>query len=396
MPETMLRQLVTLVDLPALRAATDPDAACIRDGDLTLDNAAFLERILRAAAALARRGVGHGDVVAAVIPNRAELLVVLFAAWRLGAAVVPVRPTMSRAELEFQVEDCGARVTVGDGLDLHTETIHVGELLGDVVASDLPVAPSDTAAVSLLIYTRGTGRPRAVVLDAANLLAMCRSAAEALEIDDRDHCLVLLPASHLAAIVMGMLMPLLAGGQTTLAAPPDAAAFSALLGGVRPTYVLAGPAVYAELAQLPPASASPDTSSLRFALCGTGPLEPELIGSVERRLGAALINGYGRAEATCVSTLNPIAGPRTPGTVGLAMPGQEVRIMDRNGTFSAPGDPGEVVIRGPVLMRGYLNQAAATSRAIGQDGWLHTGDAGVLDEDGHLRIVGTLTDLRSV
>jgi acyl-CoA synthetase (AMP-forming)/AMP-acid ligase II len=388
MPETMLRQLVTLVELPALRAATDPSAACVDDGDLALDNAAFLERVLRAAAALARHGVQDGDVVAVVLPDRTELLIVLFAVWRLGAVATPLDPAMSRAELEFYIEDSGARLTIGAGVDLGTQTVHVDAMHGEVVARDLPAPPAGTAAAALFIYAGGAGRPKAVVLDAANLLAMSRSAAAALEVDDRDHGLVALPLFHVTAIVLGMLMPLLAGGQTTVGARLGGAAVCALVPRVRPTYVLAAPATYAELAELPSARSGARTS-LRFALCTARPMEPELIDRVERRLDTVLVEGYGLAEGTCASTLNPI-NARKPGTVGVALPGQEVRIMDRDGNFTVDGERGEVVIRGPVVMRGYLNRDAATRTAIEPDGWLHTGDAGVLDEDGYLRVLGPI------
>lgn len=385
----MLWQLVTLAELPALRAATDPNAACVGDDDLVLDNAAFLERILRAAAALARRGVQYGDVVAVVLPHRAEHLIVLFAVWRLGAIATPLDPTTSRAELEFYIEDSGACITVGTGLGVSTETICVDAMRGEVVSSDLPAPPTRTASAALIIYTgSGVGRPKAVVLDASNLLAMCRSAAEALKVDDRDHSLVTLPLFQVAAIVMGVLMPLLAGGQTTVSARFDAETIAAVVRHIRPTFVLAAPEAYLRLANRP-WDGSGDSTSLRFALSGTRtPMRPELIDRVERRLSTVLLEGYGLPEATCASTLNPLDGPRKPGTVGVPMPGQQVRIMDRDGNFALNGEDGEVVIRGPVVMRGYLNQASGM--VIGPDGWLHTGDAGRLDADGFLQISGPL------
>ena len=121
-------------------------------------------------------------------------------------------------------------------------------------------------------------------------------------------------------------------------------------------------------------------------------MPPELIARVEDTLGVALIEGYGLSEGTCASTLNPFDGLRKPGTVGLPLPGQEVRVVDRDGRPVPQGERGEVVIRGANVMRGYLNRPEETAKTL-VDGWLHTGDVGVFDEDGYLRIVDRIKDM---
>ena len=114
--------------------------------------------------------------------------------------------------------------------------------------------------------------------------------------------------------------------------------------------------------------------------------------AAEQRFGFPLVEGYGLTEGTCVSTLNPVDGPRKVGTVGLPLPGQRVAVMAPDGTLLPPGERGEVVIQGANVMRGYLGRPDATAESLG-DGWLHTGDVGVLDEDGYLRLVDRIKDM---
>src|SRR4029079_15077415 len=151
------------------------------------------------------------------------------------------------------------------------------------------------------------------------------------------------------------------------------------------------PTIYTMLAALPD-EVVPDTSSLRFGICGAAPASAELLGRFEARYGLPLIEGYGLSEATCASTINPVTGERRAGTVGIAVPGQRIRIVDANGAEVATGVDGEVVIAGPNVMRGYLGRADETARVI-IDGWLHTGDVGHLDTDGYLTLVGRAKDI---
>src|SRR3954454_2128063 len=119
---------VPLAALPDTRAAAQPDGPAIADDAVALDNAAFADRVARAAALLARLGVGAGDVVAVALPNRLELIITLFATWRLGAAATPVNPALTRAEMQYQVDDAGARVVIGAGRELDATVVEVSEL----------------------------------------------------------------------------------------------------------------------------------------------------------------------------------------------------------------------------------------------------------------------------
>jgi long-chain acyl-CoA synthetase len=396
MPETLeptAADRVSFALLPDDRAEAAPGAPCLSDDDLALDNAGFLERVRQAAAVLAARGVGAGDVVAIVLPNRVELVVALFATWRLGAAATTVNPALTRPEMQYQVHDAGAKVIVGSGLELDGDILDVEALTG-AAADDAP-PPADVKGedLALLIYTSGTtGKPKGVMLDHTNLLSMSEGAREWLQITEADHSLLILPLFHANGIVAGTMTPLLAGGRVTIAARFSPKTFFSLVAKARPTYFSAVPAIYAMLSALDEA-AEADTTSLRFVICGAAPMPAELIKRVEERFGVVLVEGYGLSEGTVASTINPLDGrPRKPGTVGLPLPGQEVAIVDDEGQHLPQGGRGEVILRGPNIMRGYLNKPEETAKAL-RNGWLHTGDVGYLDEDGYLVLVDRIKDM---
>jgi long-chain acyl-CoA synthetase len=171
----------------------------------------------------------------------------------------------------------------------------------------------------------------------------------------------------------------------------DAHTFFGIVEHHRPTFFSAVPTIYNLLAALPD-DVTPDTSSLRFGICGAAPAAAELLGRFEARFGFPLIEGYGLSEATCASTINPVGGERRAGTAGIAFPGQQIRIVDELGIDLATGVDGAVLIAGPNVMRGYLGRPDETAHVI-IDGWLHTGDIGHLDTDGYLTLVGRSKDM---
>ena len=151
------------------------------------------------------------------------------------------------------------------------------------------------------------------------------------------------------------------------------------------------PTIYLVLNSLPP-EVKPDLSSLQFVVCGAAPMPANAIHEFERRYRVPIVEGYGLSEGTVASTINPLHGKRKPGTVGVPFPGQEVAIAGDAGQHLPHGEIGEVMIRGPNVMRGYLGKPEATAEAL-RDGWLHTGDVGYLDADGYLVLVDRKKDM---
>ncbi|MGB9303450.1 MAG: long-chain fatty acid--CoA ligase [Mycobacterium sp.] len=382
--------------LPELRAAQDPERPAVADDNISLTNAQFLEAVRRAGASLRRLGVSRGDVVAIMLPNTAGFVVSLFAAWRLGAAVTPVNPALRPAEVQYQLADADAKVLIVDTVpEFDTGGRQV------VVAGDLTAQSADGALypahlgddeLALLIYTSGTtGRPKGVMLDDANLIAMCRNVIDVFALTGADHSLLILPLFHVNGIVIGTVSPLLAGGRITVAGRFTPKTFFSRVEQSGATYFSAVPTIYTMLSGLPE-DVKPDTSSVRFAICGAAPASVELLERFESRYGIPIIEGYGLSEGSCASTVNPLNGKRKAGTVGLPLPGQTIRLVDASGRPVADGEAGEVVIKGPNVMRGYLNRPEETAKTI-VDGWLHTGDIGRFDEDGYLVLVDRAKDM---
>jgi acyl-CoA synthetase (AMP-forming)/AMP-acid ligase II len=384
---------MTFALLPDIRARVDPGGLAVCDGQQSLTNSGFLNRVRAAADHLGDFDIGAGDVVAVRLRNRIEFVVVLFASWRLGATVTPVNPSLTDVEVIRQLDASSARLLVAEDVTGPggVTTLAVGDLRQHARASEPAprVAPS---ALALLIFTSGTtGVPKGVMLDHANLDAMAQMGHQALQIGPADRCLLILPLFHVNGIVVSVLTPLLAGASIVIAERFDAKTFFDLVEAERPTYFSAVPTIYNLLAALP-AEVVPDTSSLRFGICGAAPASAELLTRFEARYGFPLIEGYGLSEATCASTINPVAGPRRAGTVGIAFPGQQIRIVDEAGNELPTGADGEVIITGPNVMRGYLGRPDETARVI-VDGWLHTGDVGHLDTEGYLTLVGRSKDM---
>ncbi|MFJ9315044.1 class I adenylate-forming enzyme family protein [Pimelobacter simplex] len=374
---------MTLTYLPWHRPSSYDERPCVRDERTELDYRAFGARVEAAAEHFAARGVGRGSVVAVMLPNQVELLVAIMAAWRLGAAATPVNPTFTAAESGHQISDAGAVLVI--------DADNVAEL-PTTPTGTLPPAETAPGDLALLVYTSGsTGRPKGVMLDHANLAAMIASMREGIQAGPDDHCLLVLPLFHVNAICVSFLTPISVGAQLTVLQRFHPVEFLGAIERYRPTYFSAVPTIYSHLVALP-AEVSADVSSVRFAICGAAPAPPELFAAVEERFGFPLVEGYGLSEGTCASTCNPVDGVRKPGTVGPALPGQVVAIMAPDGTLLGAGERGEVVVKGDNVMRGYLRRPEATAEALG-DGWLHTGDVGMLDDDGYLRIVDRIKDM---
>lgn len=385
---------MSLAYLPWNRPDAWGERMCLRDerGELTYD--AFAERVAAAAEQFAELGIGPGSVVAIMLPNRVELLTAIVAAWRLGAAATPINPAFTATEAEYQIADADADLVIVTATSVPTAgraKLPVDDLR--TASQGEPPAPVTTADdLALLIYTSGsTGRPKGVMLSHGNVAAMASMMDQALRLTPEDHCLLVLPLFHVNAICVSFLATMLSGGQLSILSRFHPVEFLQAIERLRPTYFSAVPTIYMHLLALP-ADVPADTSSIRFAICGAAPASEELLRGFEERFGFPLLEGYGLTECTCAATANPIDGERKVGTVGIALPGQRVAIMAPDGTLLPSGERGEVVLQGDNVMQGYLNRPEATAETLG-DGWLHTGDVGILDEDGYLRLVDRIKDM---
>jgi long-chain acyl-CoA synthetase len=387
-----------LARLPFIRADRDPHGPCLTDDQGSLDNAAFADAVRRLTARFVSLGVSPGDIVAVMLPNCSEIVIAMFAAWTRGAALTPINPTLTDDEVRYQLEDSMATVVVGDdragdlARSLGAHWVDVTHVHADPrEASPEVEAVATLNDFALVIYTSGTtGKPKGVLLDHANLDAMSASVIDAFALTPADTSLLILPLFHVNGLVISVLSVLRSGGSVIVAPRFSAGTFWDLVETHRPTFFSAVPTIYAVLDAK--TERQVDTSSLRFVICGAAPMPAELISRFEERFKVPLVEGYGLSEGSVASTVNPVDGPRKPGTVGRAMPGQEVAVVSSAGEPQPQGEPGEVVIRGANVMRGYLGKPEETAKVV-RDGWLHTGDVGYLDRDGYLVLVDRIKDM---
>jgi 4-coumarate--CoA ligase len=370
---------------------------------------ALVDLVGRAAAGFAARGIGHGDVVGIMAPNLPEYAVVFHGAATAGGLTTTINPTYGADEVRYQLNDAGAQllVTVGPCLDVAREAIEgtavretlvIGESSFDALLDDGSMAPVAVAAddLAVLPYSSGTtGLPKGVMLTHANLVANLLQIESHLEFEEHEVFMACLPFFH----IYGMQLMMNAGlriGATVVTMPRfDLEHFLALTQEHRVTRLWTVPPMVLALARHPVVDEY-DLTSVRSVLSGAAPLGPELAAEAGSRIGIPVVQGYGMTELSPVSHAPLWHDPR-PGTVGLLVASCEARVVDpETGDDLGVGDDGELWIRGPNVMKGYLNNETATAATIDDDGWLHTGDIGHVDSDGYWFIVDRVKELIKV
>jgi acyl-CoA synthetase (AMP-forming)/AMP-acid ligase II len=360
-------------------------------------------RIDRAAAGLCARGLRPGEVLALWAPNSPEWAVAALGAMAAGATVTGVSPVCAERELRAQVMDSGASMLVAAAeLVQVARTVGVREVVahGEVEGEGPPPAPAldPSRAVALLPYSSGTtGLPKGVMLTHANVAAAVAQARAALRLGPRDTVVAVAPFPH----VMGFVITLgaaLTSGATLVTLPRFAfEPYLQLVERHRATVLIVPPPVMAALAAHPAVDAH-DLSSLEFVVAGGAPVPADIRRAVGERLPGVVVRlGYGLTETAATATAPDRELDVAPGSVGRAMPGTELRVVDpASGADLGPGERGELWIRGPQTMAGYLGRPDADAAMIDADGWLRTGDLVVVDEDGQVFVVDRMKELIKV
>jgi len=279
-----------------LCAERAPDAPCVEDERTRLTAGQFAASVERLSGGLASLGVRAGDVVATMLPNCVEMVLTLFAAWRMGAAVTPVNPVLTAAEAAYQLADSGAKVVIADAASagkLPRADVRVIRLEDAGGLGGPPPPPrAEAGDLALLVYTSGTtGRPKGVMLDHANLAAMTGQILTALDITAAARVLLVLPLFHVNGIMLSVVSLLAAGGSTVIVGRFDPETFWRQVEQHRPTYFSAVPTIYLVLNSLPP-QVRPDLSSLQFVICGAVPMPTSAIREFEHRYQVPIVEGY--------------------------------------------------------------------------------------------------------
>jgi long-chain acyl-CoA synthetase len=380
------------------------------------------------ATALRATGLVAGDVVAIRLPNGIDFARTYWAAQLCGLTVSPVNPRQPAAEARHQIGDCGARLLVtlpdGDCAPPGVPVVTAADLQAAETSQDgwEPHYPADPAtAVAHISYTGGTtGVPKGVLVSqrgvVCNALQFCHWATGSVPgtgtgggvvLDQvggagdwpvrlgTGKVLAVAPWFHAMGLIGGLVLPALQGTISLVPGRFDPAGFLTTVETERVSSVSGAPALLAALATHLENGAY-DVTSVRLVSCGGGPLAPVLADRLAAAFGEAVITqAYGLTEVTMAAVGNPAArgGTRKLGSVGLPLPDTEVRLVPaaEHETEETDGR-GEITLRGPQLMLGYHGRPAATAEVL-RDGWLHTGDVGVLDEDGYLSIVDRQKDM---
>jgi long-chain acyl-CoA synthetase len=404
----------TVADLLRASAAARPGKPALIAGDRTITYADLEARVGRAAGALRALGVEKGDRVALLLGNVPEFVEVLHGAWRLGAVVAPLNVMLTPEEAGYVLADAGARVAVAQPEHLATVLAVRDRVtsLEHVLATGSRPAPGGTGSweralegageppeveveeedLALLQYTAGTtARPRGAMLSHRNLVANLDqiSAVPALREAERDVVLLVLPLFHIYALNVILGITLREGATAVLAERFDPAGTLELIRRHRVTVLFGAPPMYAAWMAL---QGEPDLSSVRIALSGASALPGEVMEGFRRRFGVTIWEGYGLTETAPAVTTNAVGEVAKPNSIGLVLPGVEVRLVDEEGEDVPEGDPGEIVIRGHNVFGGYWNRPAETEETF-RDGWLRTGDVAYRDGDGYYFIVDRMKDL---
>jgi acyl-CoA synthetase (AMP-forming)/AMP-acid ligase II len=406
---------VALTPLLLERARGRGEKAALIDGPSgrTLTYAGWADGVRSVAAGLSARGFRKGDVFAIYSPNIPEYAIAFHAVSLLGGIVTTINPAYTQAELAQQLKDAGARglVTVPPcaekAMDAARdagvgEVFVFGEAEGATPFAELMLSGAEPPAVTIdpasqvvaLPYSSGTtGLPKGVMLTHRNLVANMIQSECALLIGESDTILGVLPFFHIYGMVVIMNCGLHAGSTIVTMPRFDFEGCLRILEQYRITYANVVPPIVLALAKSPLVDKY-DLHHLQTVFSGAAPLGEHVAAEASARLGCRVFQGYGLTETSPVTHAMRPSSPTSLASIGPPVSNTEVRVVDvATGAELGPNEDGEICIRGPQVMKGYLNRPEATAAMIDPDGWLHTGDIGHADESGCFFIVDRLKEL---
>ena len=402
----------------ARSAAVFPEDVAIVCGSQALTWATLDAAAGRLAHGLRARGIGRGDRVVLACPNLPQFVVAYYAVLKLGAVLVPINILLKAGEIAHHLRDSDARAFLcfeGHAeLPLGAEgraavaqvpgcTLFVvigrgeaGEDTLDVLSQDQPsrfdtvdCAPDDTAVI---LYTSGTtGTPKGAELSHSNLSMNALSCVAMTRLSAHDVSLIALPLFHSFGQTVQMNASAASGGSMVLLPRFEPEAAMRAMTDHSVTLFCGVPTMY--IALLNHDWDGPDLSAtLRLGVSGGAAMPVAVLRGFEQRFGVVILEGYGLSETSPVATFNHLDTKRVPGSIGVAIAGTEVGIMDEAGELLGVDAPGEIVVRGHNVMKGYWRNPQASAQAL-RDGWFHTGDIGRRDADGNYYVVDRLKDM---
>jgi len=399
-----------------LAQAADDTPALGAPGRPSLTHAGLRVQVSATLAQLNGWGLGRNDRVAIVLPNGPEMAA-CFIACASGVTSAPLNPAYRADEFEFYLSDLDAKALIVDQGSASPAVgaaaklgIPVLELQADAAGPagaftlQAPAGFGGAAAatggfaqpedVSMLLHTSGTtSRPKIVPLSQGNLAASARHIARTLGFGPADRGLNIMPLFHIHGLIAGVLAPLSAGSFVFCTPGFNALKFFGWMDECAPTWYTAVPTMHqAILSRAGKNAEAIARHPLRFIRSSSSSMPPQVIRELEAVFKAPLVESYGMTEAAHQMASNPLPpAVRKPGTVGVAA-GPEIAIMAEDGSLLPRGETGEIVIRGPNVTAGYLNNPKANAEGF-REGWFRTGDQGVMDAEGYISITGRLKEI---
>ncbi|MGO4147776.1 o-succinylbenzoate--CoA ligase [Paenarthrobacter sp. YAF11_1] len=398
-------------------------ATALISGDQTLSYDALADRTDRLANALRDRGVTNGDRVAYLGENHASFVETFFACGLLGAIFVPLNTRLAAPELQFQLQDSGARLLINagaldvvasasvtdtvvthrlvvapdDGTDGSAHTLpsgveHYGEVLDAATAAPLDETVTlDDAA--MILYTSGTtGKPKGALLTHGNITWNCMNTVVDMDLNRNDVALMISPLFHVASLDMGLLPMLLKGAKVVLEAKFDAGRVLELVGKHKVTTLNGVPTTFQMLCDHPGWSTA-DLTSLDKLTCGGSAVPNRVLEAYEQR-GIGFTSCYGMTETAPGATMLPLSRSKEKaGSAGLPHFFTDVRIADPMGGVAPMGEVGEIQISGPNVIKEYWNRPEATVDSYADSSWFRSGDMGYQDGEGFLFVSDRIKDM---
>jgi long-chain acyl-CoA synthetase len=408
---------MNVADLLRTTAAAVPDKPAIVFRGRPITYAELDERVDLTAAALAGFGVAKGDRVALLAGNVPEFVYGLYGAMRAGAAACPLNVMLTPEEIVHILADCGAKVAITQletlagllsirgrleeletvivigGPPAPSGTVSLEEALGQAEERpDVEMEPSDLA---LIAYTAGTtAAPKGAMLTHANLLANLDQISQVQVIvpTQNDVVLLALPLFHIYALNAILGLSVKTGATAVLVERFDPAESFGLIERHGITVLVGAPPMFGAWLEAAADGRGAGLGAVRLAVSGASALSPEAFQAFQGAFGVTIWEGYGLTEAAPVVTSNGVGSNAKAGSIGLPIPGVEVRVIDEDGEDVEDGDPGEIEVRGPNVFSGYWGRSELNEQIFDGE-WLKTGDVAYQDEDGYLFIVDRKKDL---
>ncbi|MCH6263973.1 MULTISPECIES: long-chain-fatty-acid--CoA ligase [Neobacillus] len=390
-----------------------PHRLAVIDGLIELDYVRLKETVDAFASVLYQKGFQKGDRVGLMLPNSVHYMVSYYAAMRLGGIVVQVNPLYQTSELEYMLEDadpkwfiCGRNQSEKLERVKKFENVHViftedengsNQVLLKEKVNELPplnINPKEDIAV--LQYTGGTtGKSKGVMLTHFNIVCNIHQSGEVVApvmVEGEERLLGISPLTHAMAMT-NMNNAIRTAATYIILEKFNATRVLELIRQYRPTFMVGSPTMYIALLNHPDLEKY-DLSCFKICVSGSAPLPVEVIKELERKTGAQIFEGYGLSEGTTSTHRTPLGGKRKIGSVGVPIPGTVSKIVDMETGFEEVpvGENGELIIKGPQVMKGYWKKPEETMLTV-RNGWLYTGDIAYRDEDGFYYISGRKKDM---